>query len=159
MRPPSCPATTREIDERPYTGSVAVHPYTDENPAAHGNIVVTEECCACGAHRQVAQNWRHVEYSPWGPSRAVREQREREEQARLEREKQARILNDARDLLSAHGVVVLRVSPGLQDLELKVRGDYKRTPLEQIREAAGPAQGDELCRQVYSAMLIVADTL
>lgn len=66
-----------------FTGSVAVYPYTDENPAAHGNVGVTETCTECGAERDVLVNGRHVEYSPWGLSRAERERdQERQRQHR-----------------------------------------------------------------------------
>lgn len=47
-----------------YMGPVARPPYTDENPAAHGNIQVTETC-RCGAERKVLINGPHMEYSPW----------------------------------------------------------------------------------------------
>lgn len=65
-------AQTKSSGERPYSGSVAVHPYTDENPSAHGCITVTRECRACGARRDVNINQRHAEYGPWGKSRAAR---------------------------------------------------------------------------------------
>ena len=35
-----------------YTGSVAVHPYTEENRAAHGGVTY-HEVCRCGAERAV----------------------------------------------------------------------------------------------------------
>lgn len=54
---------------RCFDGPVAVPPYTDENPAAHGNVCVTEECERCGAQRDVNINQRHVEYSTWGQPR------------------------------------------------------------------------------------------
>lgn len=50
--------------ERCYTGSVARHPYTDENPAAHGNIEVTEER-SDGWRRRVNINQGHREEGPW----------------------------------------------------------------------------------------------
>jgi hypothetical protein len=48
-----------------YTGSVAKHPYTHENRAAHGAVTYTETCQLCGAQRRVNSNGRHQEYSPW----------------------------------------------------------------------------------------------
>lgn len=51
--------------DRGYNGSVAVHPYTDENRAAHGNITYTERCATCGAERRANVNGLHAEYSPW----------------------------------------------------------------------------------------------
>lgn len=48
----------RSKHERP----VSVEPYTHENRAAHGNVVVTEECEECGGRREVNVNGRHVEY-------------------------------------------------------------------------------------------------
>lgn len=63
---------TRSSGERPYSGPVAVQPYTDENPSAHGGTTLTEECQGCGARRSVNRNQRHVEYGSWGKSRAAR---------------------------------------------------------------------------------------
>jgi hypothetical protein len=64
---------TREIAESGYTGSVAVYPYTAENPAAHGCITVTVECRHCGARRAENRNQWHREYGTWGPTRSERE--------------------------------------------------------------------------------------
>ena len=50
---------------RCFSSPVAIHPYTDENPSAHGNIVITEECRDCSATRSVAVNGQHTEKSPW----------------------------------------------------------------------------------------------
>ena len=47
-----------------YSGPVAVQPYTEENPAAHGCIEETDTC-TCGATRRVLTNGRHAEYAPW----------------------------------------------------------------------------------------------
>jgi len=47
-----------------FTAPVAVAPYTEENPAAHGNISRTQTC-RCGAERQILINGRHHEVSPW----------------------------------------------------------------------------------------------
>lgn len=65
-----------------FGGSVAQHPYTDENRAAHGNVTWTEACSICGAERAVNGNQGFREYSPWGPTAAERERLEREHQAR-----------------------------------------------------------------------------
>lgn len=71
--------TRQSGESRPFFASVARHPYTDENRAAHGNIEWTEECCQCGAERMVNENGHHTEVGPWGPSREAREQREQAE--------------------------------------------------------------------------------
>ncbi len=65
--------TTTRGDPYPFVGSVAVRPYTDENPMAHGGCVYLETCTACGARRSEAANGSHAEYSPWGPDRAARQ--------------------------------------------------------------------------------------
>lgn len=57
-----------------YTGSVSVHPYTDEDRRAHGNITILVECRDCGARRKENHNQGYVEASPWGPSRKARHQ-------------------------------------------------------------------------------------
>ena len=59
--------------DRCFFGPVAVAPYTDENRAAHGGITCIEECRACGARRTVNRNGWHMEYSPWGETRATRQ--------------------------------------------------------------------------------------
>ena len=69
-----------------YVGSVAVHPYTDENRVAHGNITYTETCLLCGSERAVNENAGQHEYSTWGPTRAQREEQERRAQERREAE-------------------------------------------------------------------------
>lgn len=60
-------AETREVEgtTRGFSGSVAVAPYTSENPAAHGCVTCQEECAECGARRSLNVNQRHVEYGPW----------------------------------------------------------------------------------------------
>lgn len=61
---------TRELSTRGFSGSVNDR---DQNPAAHGNVTVTEECLACGARRRVNVNQCHVEEGPWGPSLVERQ--------------------------------------------------------------------------------------
>lgn len=71
---PECShAEQRLIATWPYAGGVAVHPYTEENPAAHGGVCDVHECLACGARRRRNVNGRHSEVSPWGRTRAVRQ--------------------------------------------------------------------------------------
>lgn len=57
--------STRIVRERCYAGPVASKPGF-ENPAAHGNIEIVEECKKCGAQRAVLINGRHEETGPWG---------------------------------------------------------------------------------------------
>ena len=57
---------TRLSDPRCYSGSVATHPYTDENPFAHGGVRYVEICAECGAERAVNANGLDREYSTWG---------------------------------------------------------------------------------------------
>jgi len=75
-------AVTEQIGpDRCFSGSVAVHPYTEEIRAAHGCVALTEQCVACGARREVNVNQRHVEVGPWGPNQEAR----RAEAGRLDR--------------------------------------------------------------------------
>jgi hypothetical protein len=53
------------IAELPFNYCVAQHPYTDCNPAAHGNRVYVVRCDACGAERTGATNGRHSEVGTW----------------------------------------------------------------------------------------------
>ena len=54
-----------------YTGSVAVHPYTDENRSAHGGVTWTQRCRNCGSTRNVNSNGHHEEYGPWSDREGV----------------------------------------------------------------------------------------
>ena len=63
-------ANIRELRTTGFTGPVNVH---EENRAAHGNVCVSEECCACGSRRDRLVNGRHEEIGDWGPTRADRE--------------------------------------------------------------------------------------
>ena len=67
---------TRERDVRCYSASVAVEPYTTENPAAAGGITFVEECLDCGMEMAVNRNQRHVECGPWRIPQAVFDARE-----------------------------------------------------------------------------------
>ncbi len=58
-------ANTTTGPERPYFGCVAVHPYTDCQPGAHGGYSVVETCSACGCKQAINSNQHHIEYSPW----------------------------------------------------------------------------------------------
>ena len=70
----SCRHTaTTNSDAYGYTGSVARHPFTHENRAAHGGVKFVETCSACGARRPRNENGRHVEYGTWGDSLAQRQ--------------------------------------------------------------------------------------
>ena len=63
-------ANIRELRTTGFTGTVNVR---EENRAAHGNVCVSEECCACGSRRDRLVNGRHEEIGDWGPTRADRE--------------------------------------------------------------------------------------
>ena len=83
MNDPKCTHTqSRVIETHGYSHPVSQYPYTDENPAAHGNIVDTDECSACGARRDVARNGHHEEFGTWGPSIAQQEAEAKAEQRR-----------------------------------------------------------------------------
>lgn len=75
--------TTHQVGlDRGFFGSVYTPGVTDENPAAYGCIVCTQECDTCGSQRDVAVNGAHDEVSAWGPTRA---ERLREAQAAIAR--------------------------------------------------------------------------
>ena len=93
-----------EGSERCYGGSVAVHPYTHENRAAHGWMTVTEECAACGWRREVNFNQHHVEFGTWwdypAERRAERRAEERSQREAAEAERAADALSQE---LGRHG--------------------------------------------------------
>lgn len=116
--------------ERCYSGSV-VGRYSehDENRAAHGCIVYTEECRRCGSQRAVNQNGSHFEIGDWGLTAAERKARdEAERQAKIQKQEAA---EDA--LVAARKVEVLQVDE--DDTLLLVNGDRKRVALSQIDAA------------------------
>lgn len=53
-------------EPRPFFQSVAMHPYTAENRAAHGFCTHREKCIDCGNIRMVVTNGGHEEFGPWG---------------------------------------------------------------------------------------------
>lgn len=56
----------KTVETLPFTGSVAVYPYTNENMAAHGNVCLVELCQECAKTRKVNVNQWHVEFGVWG---------------------------------------------------------------------------------------------
>lgn len=125
--------TVKDGDERCFTGApVAVPPYTDENPAAHGSLQVTEECVACGAQRKVAVNGGHREYGVWGPS--AEERRQEQIQARREKTKRA---EEEEDLaLTSTGIMVVRANESTVTVS-QSDGRHQVVPVSEIRQAAG----------------------
>lgn len=49
----------------PFVDSVAVHPYTEVNRAAHGGVRYIEVCRRCGGEREVLRNGGHEELGTW----------------------------------------------------------------------------------------------
>jgi hypothetical protein len=137
--------------DRPYFGSVATPPYTDENPAAAGNISYTEECTVCGAQRRVNQNQSHYEYSAWGPDRKTRELFESE---RLELDRIA-YESRCRNLAQKYGVEVLSTNRD-GSVNIKVRGELHCLTIAQIQQAATQPQAEDLLAEVYTGMLVMA---
>lgn len=118
-----------------FSASVAVHPYTGENRAAHGNIEVTEECVACGAQRQVNINQWHHEYGPFGPSRAEREADEQHRLVAARRAKEA--MEDAALQARKAEVIEVRERPGYHtQVLISVDGVERWIPLWEVRESA-----------------------
>ena len=89
-------ADRQRIDERCYSGPVAVHPYTAENHAAHGWMTVTEECAGCGWRRRLNVNQHHVEYGVWWDYPA---ELEAERRAGAERRREIAEVERAADVL------------------------------------------------------------
>ena len=71
------PAKRHDLGEpRPYNGSVARFPFTDEDRRAHGWIRQLVECGRCGAQRHENRNQSWTEVSPWWDARGDRERAE-----------------------------------------------------------------------------------
>jgi hypothetical protein len=133
---------------RCFMHGVAVHPFTDENRAAHGNICITEACQDCGAERQTLINNRHYEYSPWGPDTATVQARERaEKMAAIEAEK-------AEDARLLRGTSIVQAAA---DAVLVSRGGFtKWVGLYDIDSAARQTDDGDGLVPYYSALLRVA---
>ena len=114
-----------------YMGTVAVHPYTDENRAAHGNIHQLVECGQCGGQRYENRNQWHVEVSPWRDARGEREAAERQERvAEQERAQHVSVIRQAYgrggDLTVEDGLTLL-VWPGRVEIVIGLTlGDAAR---------------------------------
>jgi hypothetical protein len=135
-------AETTTSGWRCYTASVAVHPYTEPNPAAGGWVTFTETCAKCGAQRPVNSNGPHLELGPWGPGRAAREA----EQARIDDEHRAR---------PPH---VVEVGPAPAALIAGGGVDARWVQISDIRAAAQqPDTGDGLV-PTYSRLLREIET-
>ena len=103
-----------------YNGSVARHPYTDENRAAHGNIRQLVECKRCGARRLENRNQRFLEVSPWWDERSRRE-RERNHALEAKQAAEAAIATIRR----AYGDQAALVRTGDDYIALWVDADFR----------------------------------
>lgn len=163
MQSRDCKHTPVRIgNDRAFTGSVAVQPYTEENPCAHGNITFTEECTRCGAQRSVNVNGRHREYGPYGPTRARRDDLERREAARKRNEQESMARKAALaagfELIDANLGRLQADGSGLADnrsVSLRVRGKCISVSLADIRAAASQEDNGDGLVQIYSGVLLI----
>lgn len=132
-----------------FVGSVAQHPHTEENQAAHGCVSYTEECLECGARRSVNQNQWHYEYGVWGPSREERRARA----SKVTREARARVAGLAPLVFEQSGrrAVVQLDADGLLSIEgaewSEILPSLSRTAwLEKAKAARHALRDAELAR-------------
>jgi hypothetical protein len=125
---------------RCYTGGVAVHPYTDENSAAHGGVTYAEECDQCGARRSVNANGCHVEVSPWGETRAAR-------RAEVDRVRRAKPKRPATIYITSPSGHQLSVSVSPEDGMLDIVGEHKSRDLVAVRAALAGTEFAEAAKQ------------
>lgn len=97
--------------DRPYMGPVAISPYTDENPAAHGGICYTEQCEHCSGWRLVNQNGFHVEFSPWSSVEDLRLRAERLKAAWMRERMKNTTFDSARIWHLEHGEFRVKILP------------------------------------------------
>lgn len=141
------------IAEHAFSGSVAAYPYTDENPAAHGNITQTQECTICGAHRSVNVNQQHEEFGAWGPTRAQRDAAERAAKLAAKSKRETECRKAAKEA----GVEILSTNRN-GTVNVSVRGGaYQVISLDQIRAAAEQHDDGDGLVPVYSGMLLMAE--
>jgi len=66
VKKPKCKhLNVEDVGTTGYTRSVAVHPFTHENPAAHGGACFKKRCLDCGRVRRINSNGNASEFSPW----------------------------------------------------------------------------------------------
>lgn len=138
--------------DRCYTHSVATHA-DYENRAAHGGTTHTEECCKCGAQRDVNNNQGFVEYGPWGPDLATREAAERARRQAELREQMA--YEDA--CMEAAGIEVKDVSQGQVLLSVKHRLQWVHR--SHLQDAADQEDNGDNLVPTYRAVLRAAGEL
>lgn len=131
---------------RGYTGGVAVHPYTHQNPRAHGGIEVRETCDRCGATRRTLTNGRHEEVGPWGPTLAAREAVVRAAEAKLSQIR--RDLPGRRTLSRGEESVTVEIDR--ETAELVVTPAHPRA--QQIAAASGLAADALILRAAITAL-------
>lgn len=127
--------------------------YTGENPAAHGNIVVTEEESSEGRQRSVAINGAHREVGPWGPTRAQREKHAAHLAAK------ARAEREAEEDRAAEVLGLSLISTTDTTVTVSVRGEKKTAALSAIREAAADPWSPRLTREAALKMETAEDRL
>lgn len=137
--------------DRGFFDSVAVPPYTEENPAAHGGITYRVACVACGAERAVNVNGNHAEYSPWSPSKAAREEYERRGALARELERYEAVKRGAPSVeVDGRSYIVDRVDRKEVVLRHEPGGERRGMSWDVLREAA--EQQDDALRAIYSAI-------
>lgn len=136
--------------DRGFAGSVSLY---DQNPAAHGNICVTEECTVCGAQREVNINGMHDETGEWGPTSAQRLAMERRAAHEME------VMQRAKDLRAAREAGVKVLSADRQDglVQVQIRDEpVREVSIVEIAEAAAQEDNGDGLVPIYSGMLLMA---
>lgn len=144
-------ASTTESRPYGFRASVAHHPFTRENRAAHGGICVLVTCDDCGAQREENSNGRHEEIGTWGRPRT---ERLRPVVERYNAARGAAPKSDNPTQLHHPDGRVLLISVD-RDGEIVIRGNHSSAELSQIG-AAIPAHivsAATTMREAYSALL------
>lgn len=149
-------------DPRGFRGPVAEQrPGSEYNPAAHGNIEVTETCRSCKAARRVLINGRHRELGGWHPATSEIEDRLRVARSRKDWERR---LDSAEqrawdgDLLRLAGVTPVRIQIGTyadasDHVDLTVNGDRRCYTLAEIEGAQDDRRLDDAQRVAWGLIV------
>ena len=147
---------TTVIETSGFTGSVARYPYTDENPAAHGNITVIEECEQCGAQRAVNINQSFHEYGTWGPSRSMREEQQRQEELKQKEIVRQEKLKEGRKIAAKLNAYIAGIDPD-HWINLWINGQSRQIYYNDIQLAANQVDNGDGLVPFYMAIIDAID--
>ena len=149
-------AVLKLLDHEAQVLAVARYSYTDENPAAHGNITVIEECEQCGAQRTVNINQSFHEYGTWGPSRSMREEQQRQEELKQKEIAHQGKLTEGRKIAAELNAYIAGIDPDNR-ISLFINGKSCQVYRDEIQIAAEQLDNGDGLVPFYMALMDAID--